>query len=420
MRFYVASIAIMLLCLAAEARTANAQGFGVELQNMMMPASGGMAGTSIARPQDLLSAINANPSALTQYKGTQFTFGGGFAGPTYNMSHRGDGVLPGIRPFSGKSGTPGTALANVGLTQDLNALGLPTTVGVALVSNAGFGVDLADIANSNNTALTFQVLSMKFATGVQLTDQLSIGTSSGMGIGLFDGLFVGRSKATTDYGLRWTIGMDYQADDYNTFGAYYQTKTEFRFDDAIILQPPVGPIGTTPVDVNLELPQNIGFGWANHQLMGGRLLLATDVVYKLWEEADLFRDVYNNQLVVQTGAQYTAGRAKFRIGYAWNENPMKEIVGKSISGIMPAGGTNAIQFIQGQVAAIGQHQISAGIGVTDVLPGVDLNLFAGGLLFESQQFGLTSASVESYWAGGGLTWRFNRGACCGAGAQDCW
>jgi long-chain fatty acid transport protein len=53
------------------------QSFGVELQNTLMPASGGMGGVSIARPQDLTSAMNANPASLSQFRGTQFPFGGG-------------------------------------------------------------------------------------------------------------------------------------------------------------------------------------------------------------------------------------------------------------------------------------------------------------------------------------------------------
>jgi long-subunit fatty acid transport protein len=51
-----------------------------------MPASGGMAGASIAQPQDLLSGINANPASLTQFTGTQFLFRGALAEPTFNMT----------------------------------------------------------------------------------------------------------------------------------------------------------------------------------------------------------------------------------------------------------------------------------------------------------------------------------------------
>src|SRR5579885_3451265 len=88
--------------------SAYAQSFGVELHNALMPASGGMAGTSIARPQDFLSAINGNPASLSQFSGTQFLFGGAWAGPTFNLTQTGS-VLPNVTPFSARSTTPGVA-----------------------------------------------------------------------------------------------------------------------------------------------------------------------------------------------------------------------------------------------------------------------------------------------------------------------
>ena len=62
-------------------------------------------------------------------------------------------------------------------------------------------------------------------------------------------------------------------------------------------------------------------------------------------------------------------------------------------------------------AAIPQHRVTGGVGVRDVLPGVDMNFFAGGMFEESQTFGRTTATVQSYWVGTGFTWRFGRGAC---------
>ena len=56
------ALVVLFLLLAMRNGVAWGQVFGVELQNNLMPASGGMAGTSISRPQDLLSAINANPA----------------------------------------------------------------------------------------------------------------------------------------------------------------------------------------------------------------------------------------------------------------------------------------------------------------------------------------------------------------------
>ena len=70
-----------------------------------------------------------------------------------------------------------------------------------------------------------------------------------------------------------------------------------------------------------------------------------------------------------------------------------------------------VQYIEALFAAIPQDRITGGVSVRDVLPGVDLDLFAGGMFEESQTFGITTATVESYWVGTGITWRFGRGGC---------
>ena len=79
-------ITLLLTLVLLSTRAAHAQSFGVEVFNNLMPASGGMAGASIASPQDLQSAINGNPATLTQYRGTQFGLGGAWIEPTYNLS----------------------------------------------------------------------------------------------------------------------------------------------------------------------------------------------------------------------------------------------------------------------------------------------------------------------------------------------
>jgi long-chain fatty acid transport protein len=102
----IAFVAVMF----ASTPLAKAQSFGPELNNTLLPASGGMAGTSIAQPQDLTSALNGNPAALTQFRGTQFIFGGAWAEPTYNLTQTSNIPLlgpPRIEAFSGKSTAPG-------------------------------------------------------------------------------------------------------------------------------------------------------------------------------------------------------------------------------------------------------------------------------------------------------------------------
>ena len=75
------SITVLAVAIASTilAGRGYGQGYGSNLQNLLTPADGGMAGVSIAQPQDLQSAIGGNPATLTQFKGTQFSMGG--AGP---------------------------------------------------------------------------------------------------------------------------------------------------------------------------------------------------------------------------------------------------------------------------------------------------------------------------------------------------
>lgn len=79
-------VGLLAALLVLTSRAAQAQTFGVEAHNTLMPASGGMAGASIARLQDLTSAINGNPASITQFKGTQFIFGGAWAESTFNLT----------------------------------------------------------------------------------------------------------------------------------------------------------------------------------------------------------------------------------------------------------------------------------------------------------------------------------------------
>ena len=85
-----------------------------------------MAGASIARPQDVQSAIHGNPATMSQYRGTNFAISGGWIEPTYNLSV---GAPPpagfGVGTFNNaKSDAQGVAAGNIGLTQDFSALGM--------------------------------------------------------------------------------------------------------------------------------------------------------------------------------------------------------------------------------------------------------------------------------------------------------
>ncbi len=407
-------VAVVLLAALAvmTGRAAQAQTFGVETHNTLMPASGGMAGASVARPQDLTSAINGNPASITQFRGTQFLFGGAWAEPTFNLNQTAPIPIVGpplIDPFSAKSTAPGAPMGNIGVTQEMSAYGLPVTLGMGFISTSGGMVDFRHIPESHGTNSGMVVFSMPATLGVQVSEKLSVGASLAMGIAFFDGPFVGVGGMTPDYSLRDTLGANYDLTECTTVGAYYQSEQSFRFDNAFVLNP---GIGQTAIDVNMELPQNFGLGIGNTALMDGQLLVAVDVLYKTWDDADLFKAIYDNQWVVQFGTQYTMGNYKLRAGYAWAENPLDSTPGPNLGGVIQPGGLRAVRYSQGLLAITSQHRISAGIGMTDVLPGVDMDVMAGGMFRDEQQLGdATQTSIASYWIGFGLTWRFGRGSC---------
>jgi len=391
---------------AAGAASATAQTYGIDFRNTLMPASGGMAGTSVAAPQDFLSAINANPAALTQYEGTHFTIGGAFAEATVNLEQKAAAPLLGVAPFSAKSSTPGAIVPAIGVAQEVDALPLPTTVGLAVIGAAGGGSSYVQVPASNATSSYLLLLEFAPSVGVEVTERLSLGATLFIGDGYASGPFVGTSGMTNAYALRGGFGIDYELGAATWLGAYYQSTQAFRFDNEAVLFS-----DRRPRDVDMGLPQQVGMGIANESLLDGRLLLAADALYLDWRSAALFKSIYRGQWVMQVGTQYRAtDRIRLRLGYALAQNPVNDAVGSRIGPIEVPGGIPSVKYLQSQFAIINGHRMAAGFGVSDFLMrGFDLDAFAGGMFPAGESLGdATYVSVESYWIGIGLTWHFDR------------
>ena len=390
----------------ASAGSAAAQTYGIDFRNTLMPASGGMAGTSVAAPQDFLSAINANPAALTQYKGTHFTIGGAFAEATIDLEQKAAVPLLGVGAFSAKSSTPGAIVPAIGVAQEVDGLPLPTTVGLAVLGAAGGGSSYVQEPASNATSSYLLLLEFAPSVAVELTERLSIGATMFIGDGYASGPFVGTSGMTNAYALRGGFGLDYALGDATWLGAYYQTTQAFRFENEAVLFSE-----RQPRDVDMGLPQQVGMGIANESLLDGRLLLAADALYLDWRSAALFNNIYRGQWVMQLGSQYRAtDRVKLRLGYALAQNPVDESVGTRIGPVEVPGGVPAVKYLQAQFAIVNEHRMAAGIGVSDLLMrGLDFDAFAGGMFPAGESLGSdTYVSVKSYWLGVGFTWHFDQ------------
>ncbi len=412
MRFsaHVLGLAVTI-AVAGHADFARGQGYGSDLQNIMAPASGGMAGVSVARPQDVPSAIFGNPATLAQFEGTQFTLGGGWMEgyPTVTSDGKPVSLLGGPgTPFSATSRTEGGAATEIGVAQDLRSLGLAGTLGMGIAGISGGGAEYRGEAPGtilNNSSGQYLVLGINLGAGFQLNDRLSVGAAMTLGTGFEQlglvGPIVG-SAMVNAYALRGTVGLDYELNDCTTLGFYYQSKMTFDFPEGI-------RVGTNYYDCRISQPTTLGLGIANRSLMDGNLLLAADVYYKLWDDAALWQDVMVNEWAFAVGAQLTRDKMKYRVGYSYNSNPINHSVGSSFDGISGVG-ADAIQLYQASSAPfVNQHRITGGVGRQDLLfQGLDLDLFAGGLLPASDKFGANnSASLALYYIGVGLTWRYD-------------
>ncbi len=411
---YVLGVAIVL-AISAHAGSARGQGYGSDLQNVMGPASGGMAGVSIARPQDVPSAIFGNPATLAQFEGTQFTMGGGWVEgyPTVTNDGSLNQLSPGT-PFSATSRTQGGVASEIGVAQDLRSIGLAGTIGMGLAGLSNLGDEYRGrvpesanfllFNNLNDESAAYMILGLNMGAGFQLTDRLSVGATMTLGTGFEQLAFIGPvsgSAMVNAYALRGTVGFDYELNDCNTLGFYYQSKMGFDFPNAV-------RVGSNYQDIRIDQPATLGLGLANRSLMDGNLLIAADVYYKLWEDAALWQDVWVNQWAVAVGAQLTCDKWKYRLGYSWNSNPTNHDVGTSFDGIPVS--RDQLQFYQAAILpAVNQNRITGGIGRQDFLfPGLDLDLFAGGMLPASDNFGPhNSASLAIYYIGLGMTWRFD-------------
>ena len=405
-RFAVWVVALLVgHCLALPA---SAQNYGAELYNNAQPASGGLAGVSLSRPQDAQSALFGNPATMGQYRGTTFGFGGAWIEPSISVKH--DGFVTrvvGGGPWSGRSEAEGSLVGGFAVVQDLEPfLGMPVTMGVGLNPGSGAAASFREQPGSVGTTADLLALDLTNGFSVRLSDKLSVGGAFILSTGIADLALVQTSGATNDYAAGGAFGISYELPRESSLGVYYRTPIQYSFDALFSIDPPGRTRPRVFRTINMDRPGTYGLGVANQSLMGGDLLLAVDVMYIDWENADLFSSMYKNQWTIALGTQYSLDCWRLRAGYAYNTNPIRNNVGIDVSGFTI--GTAAVQYFQAtQGPAISQHRLTGGVGKKDLLPNVDLDLFAGGQFHAEQNFGVhTSASYIAWFAGFGLTWHF--------------
>lgn len=405
-------VALIATITTLGATSVHAGPHGYDLHNVLAPASAGLAGTSIAKPQDPVSAVFGNPATLGQFEGTQFTFGASFYQPEAKLTH--DGSVTGDE-FSADSDTKIFPVPQIAVTQDLEGLGMPATLGLGLTATSGIGADFAGEPASGGTTAEFIVFGVNAGLGYRVNENLNLGAAATisfaqLALGLQNtvvGDFAfGSAGQTHDIGIRGTFGATYDLGD-TTLGAYYQTKQRHKFDNLVV-------DGTGSFQSpRIEQPANLGIGISNESLMNGDLLLMADVIFKDWSDTRFWGDIYDDQWVFSLGAQLTRNNLQYRLGYGYAQDPTKSNVSQLGDLAIPPGAIEYLQASQAQV--IYEHRVTAGLGVNDFLtPGLTLDLSAGWQFKEDRDYGTgslsggghTNAEVYSWHVGAGLTWKF--------------
>jgi long-chain fatty acid transport protein len=399
-------LALVITALAIP--VAQAANYGTDLNNTMLPATGGMGGVSVARTVEGAAAVFGNPATLTQYnEGTTFSFGATFYKPDVKDRH--DGSITGT-PWSGTSNATNYLIPTIAITQ---AFSPKLVAGLGLTAQSGIGSDFRNKQGSLDPNSELLVFMANAGLGYKVTDNLSLGAMATIGNGYLQMGLSSNNSSAHGFGARGTVGAKYDMGA-TSLGAYYRSPLRIRYHDFVDNGGPIGS-GTSHFWSNdVEQPQEFAVGLANSTLMGGNLLLGADIIYKDWSSADLYKDFFRDQTVFSLGAQLTTGAAKWRVGYSHARDPIKRHVGNTIGGDTGLGFNGVtvplsppvIQYFQATNAEpIWEDQISAGFGyqLTDKISADTHVAFA---LNNKQTIGSTRVEASAWQVGVGLTWSF--------------
>ena len=444
------------LSLGSGAAVAGPHGF--DLHNVFHGASASMAGTSIAHVEDPVSAVFGNPATLTTYYGgTNFMFGATFYMPRARMQHDGSAgyavgeVTSLVKTSAALSQSGGVksysfdavskadvyAVPTVAVTQDLTGLGLPLVLGVGVSATSGIGVDYKHNSNTLGAAAELINLGVNAGIGMSITPNLDVGVSATITYAMLEAGLTGSGGMTHDIGFRATMGGRMKGLMPGlTVGAFVQTEQPHEYDNLHVtsmhgsdgLKSLSGPGSFFPTavcnqttgsvcrqDVRVEQPWNAGIGFAFDGLMNGNLLVMGDFTHKAWDDARFFNEFYDDQQVYSLGLQLTQGPFKWRLGYGYADDPLRDHVDAGVQiktiGLVNTGGNTVtspmyplfMSYFQAmETPVIYKHRISAGLGIDGFLaPILTLDTHVAIQLEEDKCFGAgqTAANgVTSPWA----------------------
>ena len=348
------------------------------------PIARSMGGVGIAAPQDAISAVFANPASMCFApfcNATTFDFAGTLFMPKIEGS-----VIQTSGTTEAKSDDKVYAIPAIGLSVPINDTFPSWRFGIAAYGVSGLGVDYRGTALDNPTAFgTYPLISgeytslqiMKFApaVAVQAMDNLSLGLAFHIDYANLDL----RDGSSPNYGYGFQAGLIYTLTDKITFGTSYITAQTTNHKNIRDFD---GINGRD--NLELEAPQQLGFGVAYTILDPANLLIEADAKWLNWSDAKGYKDFdWDDQWVYALGIQFKPTEMlTLRAGYSYGKNPVKEH-----NGFDGTGTQDNIKIVQGSVfptyyyetfriigfPAIVEQHLTFGIGI-QIAPTVSVNI----------------------------------------------
>ncbi len=334
--------------------------------------SRGMGGAGIAVSHCAESTLS-NPALITCTRGTSISFGGTIFMPDMSAkmgpanSHNSDADMSII---------PGVAISH--------KLNENWYVGIGMWGTAGMGVDYRDAKqvpnqDSGNMHMVSNLQLMQFAPslaystgtfGVAVTPVVQYGALD-INYQDFQGKNVGDGVAQ-DLGYGVNLGAYYDLTNGVTLGAVYKSKIDMEYKNQLSsATKPFVDAGIFPNAMNdhLEQPAQVGVG-IGYEI--DKHTFAFDYKQIKWSDAKGYKEFgWDDQDVYAVGYQYKDAKWRFRAGYNYAKNPIKEA--QSGPAVIPAGsyaqaGGNALNLFNllGFPATAEKHYtLGAGYEFTD-------------------------------------------------------
>jgi long-chain fatty acid transport protein len=173
----------------------------------------------------------------------------------------------------------------------------------------------------------------------------------------------GTTSSVHDISLGWTLGATYIVADGITTSLAVKSPVEYKFKNIIYGNPATTGGGLVEGNsangwqhLDVAQPLEVIAGVALEDVIAPNLLVELDVVWKNWSEADAYEYAYEDQFLVNLGAQYVMGDWSFRAGYSWAEEILKDTPESTL----------------GQLTGLGNLPLGEGAAALDVATGLGI------------------------------------------------